>query len=103
MPLIFVFIGGLFMPRVTIVLLWLLTSWFSGVFTSILWPIIGFIFMPFTLLWYSVVVNLFGGVWGPISLVGLIIAILVDLSSHTYGYRTYTTHTHVVEHTEEVL
>jgi hypothetical protein len=57
--------------------------------------------MPFTLLWYSAVINIFGGVWGPIPLVGLIIAVILDLSSQTYGYSSYHSHYHVVEHVEE--
>lgn len=96
MPLLLVLLLALIGPRIAIVLLWLLTSWFSGMFASLLWPILGFIFMPYTLLWFSIVQNLFGGVWGPLSLVGLVLSALVDLSSSGYGYRRYHGHDVIV-------
>jgi len=69
---------GLFFPRILIVVLYFFTSWFSGVFDSILWPLLGFLFAPFTLLWYSVVINYFGGQWDGISIIGMVVAIAVD-------------------------
>ncbi|MEM8528803.1 MAG: hypothetical protein AAGG68_29480 [Bacteroidota bacterium] len=69
---------GLFFPRILIVVLYFFTQWFSGVFDSILWPLLGFIFAPFTLLWYSVVINYFGGQWDGISIIGMVVALAVD-------------------------
>jgi hypothetical protein len=71
---------ALITPRIVIVLLWFFTAWFAGVFDNSLVPLIGFIFLPTTLLWYSAVVNWFGGQWTLWPIVGLIIAILVDVS-----------------------
>jgi hypothetical protein len=71
---------ALITPRVVIVLLWLLTTWFVGVFDTILWPILGFIFMPATLLWYSAVVNWYGGEWGTMQIIVAVIAVAIDLS-----------------------
>ena len=71
---------ALLVPRVTIAALWLLSSWFDRVFDGLLWPILGFLFAPFTLLWYSAVVNWYGGVWGTWQIVGLVVAVLLDLS-----------------------
>ena len=48
-------------PRLVVALLWFFTHWFRGVFDNLLWPIIGFVFLPTTLLWYSAVHNWFGG------------------------------------------
>ena len=62
MPCLLVFIT-LLAPRLAIVLLWLLTGWFHGVFSGILWPILGFFLLPTTLLWYSAVRHWFGGHW----------------------------------------
>jgi len=45
------------------VLLWVFTTWFDGLFTNSMWPILGFIFLPTSLLWYTVVLHWFGGVW----------------------------------------
>jgi hypothetical protein len=67
-------------PRIVIVLLWLLTTWFVGVFDTILWPILGFIFMPTTLLWYSAVMNWYGGEWGTMQIIIAVIAVAIDLS-----------------------
>ena len=50
-------------PRLLIVLLWFFTPWFDGIFPGILWPILGFIFLPTTLLWYTAVQHWFGGEW----------------------------------------
>jgi len=67
-------------PRLAILLLWLLTGWFHGVFLGILWPLLGFCFLPTTLLWYSAVHHWFGGHWSLIPLAGLVIAVLIDIS-----------------------
>ena len=79
MPCLGVLIA-LMAPRFLIILLWLLTGWFKGVFAGILWPILGFFFMPTTLLWYSAVQNWWGGRWGFWQVIGLIIAIFIDIS-----------------------
>ncbi len=67
-------------PRLLILVLWFLTSWFQGMFALILWPILGFLFLPATLLWYSTVQHWFGGEWTLWPIVGVIIALLIDLS-----------------------
>ena len=76
----FVALLAMFMPRLVIAGLWLFTSWFAGVFNTMLWPILGLVFAPTTLLWYSAVENWFGGQWGTLQIVGLVFAILIDLS-----------------------
>jgi hypothetical protein len=67
-------------PRVVVVLLWLFSSWFNGIFDSRLWPLLGFIFLPTTLLWYTAVQHWFGGVWSLWPVVGIVIALLIDIS-----------------------
>ena len=67
-------------PRLVIACLWLLTSWFRGIFPSILWPILGFVFLPTTLLWYTAVQHWFGGQWTLWPIVGIVIALLIDVS-----------------------
>lgn len=80
MPFILAIIG-LCAPRFVAAVLWLTTSWFDGIFETRLWPILGFLFLPLTLLWYTVVVHWFGGQWGVLQLIILVIAIVTDLSS----------------------
>ena len=71
---------ALFTPRLVIVLLWFFTNWFSGLFAGILWPILGFVFLPTTLLWYSAVQNWFGGQWTLWPIVGIVVALAIDVS-----------------------
>jgi hypothetical protein len=71
---------ALLTPRLVVFLLWLFSNWFAGVFDSALWLVLGFLFLPTTLLWYSVVVNWFGGEWTLWPAVGIVIALLIDLS-----------------------
>ena len=94
---------GLFVPRLTILFLWLLTDWFTGVFGVWLWPVIGFIFAPYSLLWYSVVQNAFGGSWGPLQIVGLLLALILDLSAGGFGYRRYYHHNGHVDVVDEAV
>src|ERR671939_143090 len=71
---------ALIAPRLLIALLWFLTTWFRGMFPTLLWPILGFVFLPTTLLWYSAVQRWFGGQWTLWPVVGLVIALLIDVS-----------------------
>lgn len=73
-------IFALFIPRIVIVVLWFFTDWFVGVFESLLWPLLGLIFAPTTLLWYSVVVNVYGGQWDTLQIIGAVIAVAIDFS-----------------------
>ena len=71
---------ALLTPRLAVALLWFFSRWFDGVFPSLVWPIVGFIFLPTTLLWYSAVHRWFGGVWTLWPAVGLVVALVIDLS-----------------------
>ncbi len=71
---------ALITPRLVIVLLWLFTHWFRGLFETALWPILGFLFLPTTLLWYTMVQHWFGGQWTLWPIVGLVIALMIDVS-----------------------
>ena len=71
---------ALFIPRVVIVVIYIFSEWFETAFDTALWPILGFIFAPTTLLWYSVVVNVYDGVWSIIPIAGLVVALLIDFS-----------------------
>ena len=79
MPCLLVVIA-LAMPRLLTVILWFFTSWFNGMFPSLVWPILGFLFAPTTLLWYVAVQHWYGGVWSFWPVVGLVIAVMIDMS-----------------------
>jgi hypothetical protein len=76
----FVAIIALLTPRLAIVLLWLLSNWFKGLFHTALWPILGFIFLPTTFLWYTAVQHWWGGQWTAAPVIGLVLALMIDLS-----------------------
>jgi hypothetical protein len=67
-------------PRLLVALLWFFSRWFDGMFTSVLWPILGFIFLPTTLLWYTAVQHWFQGQWTLWPVVGLVVALVIDIS-----------------------
>ncbi len=66
-------------PRVAIVLLWLFTTFFNVLQTNILVPILGFLFLPLTLIVYTFLLRTYGGHLGTTQLVFLFIAVVVDL------------------------
>jgi hypothetical protein len=70
---------AVFFPRFVIIMIAIFTNWFSAAFNSILWPILGFLFMPYTTLAYMAAMlknhHSVDGGW----LVLLIVAIFVDL------------------------
>lgn len=79
MPCLFVLLA-LAVPRVVAVLLWFFTTWFQGIFSSLLWPVLGVIFLPTTLLWYTAVHHWWGGQWSLWPVVGIVVALMIDLS-----------------------
>jgi hypothetical protein len=78
----FVVVIALLLPRVTMFFIWLLTDWFSRAYESVIWPLLGFLFMPYTTLAYlaSMLNNnhQVSGGW----LVLMIFAVVIDLSHH---------------------
>ena len=79
MPCLFA-VFALLTPRLLIVVLYVFTHWFTGMFNTMLWPLLGFIFLPTTLLWYTAVHHWFGGQWSLWPIVGLIFALMIDVS-----------------------
>ena len=68
-------------PRLVIVLLWFFSSFFSGVYHGILIPVLGFLFLPLTLIVYTYIEKTYGHVGhvGTPQLVALAIAVIIDL------------------------
>lgn len=86
MPFVLLLIA-LFLPRLVIVLLWLFSSWLTVV-PHWIFGIIGFLIFPYTLLWYAAVEQWFGGTWGPLQIIILVLAVIADLglgSGSRYG------------------
>jgi hypothetical protein len=78
---------ALLAPRLVLLALWFFTNWFNGLFANLLWPILGFIFLPTTLLWYTAVQHWFGGVWSLWPIVGIVVALMIDLSPTSHRRR----------------
>lgn len=78
MPCLFA-VFALLTPRILIVLLWLFSHWLRVV-PGGLWLILGFIFLPTTLLWYVAVQHWLGGHWTAGPIIGLVIALMIDIS-----------------------
>ena len=79
MPCLFALLA-LAAPRVVIAVLYFFTTWFRGIFDNLLWLVLGFIFLPTTLLWYTAVHHWFGGEWTLWPVVGLVISLMIDIS-----------------------
>jgi hypothetical protein len=69
---------ALMAPRFAIVLVVLFSDYIGRAYDSFLWPLVGFLFMPFTTLAYAWAINSRGSVEG-LQLVVVVVAILMDL------------------------
>ena len=68
---------ALAMPRVAMVLILIFTDWFGRAYETVIWPVLGFIFMPYTTLAYMAAQINAGGLNGW-WLALFIVAIIVD-------------------------
>jgi hypothetical protein len=71
-----------FAPRIGFLILWLFTDMVSDAFDTILWPLLGIIFLPFTSIMYVVLYNpATGGLsgWGWF---WVVIALMIDIGSY---------------------
>jgi hypothetical protein len=64
-------------PRVAIVLLWLFTIFFSHIHGIVI-PVLGFLFLPLTLIVYAYLLNTHQPI-GAVQLLFLFIAVVIDL------------------------
>jgi hypothetical protein len=69
---------ALMAPRFAIVLVVLLSDYIGRAYETLLWPFLGFLFMPLTTLAYAWAINSRGSVAG-VQLVVVIVAVLMDL------------------------
>jgi hypothetical protein len=77
---------ALLFPRIAIILLYLFTNFFRGVYDSLLLPLLGFIFLPFTLLAYTTLVNMHQP-HDTTFLVVLFVAVIIDLGLVGGGHK----------------
>ncbi len=86
MIFLFALLGAAF-PRIAIVLLWLFTNFFRGVFDGIIIPVLGFLFLPLTLLVYTYIDKTYGPHMTIIQLVCIFVAVVIDLGLVSSGGR----------------
>lgn len=66
-------------PRIAIVLLWLFSNFFSGVYQGIIIPVLGFLFLPLTLIVYTYLEKTYGGHLSTTQFVIVFVAVVLDL------------------------
>jgi hypothetical protein len=81
MPCLIAIVGA-FAPRLAIILLWLFTGIVGQAFNNAIVPILGLIFLPFTTLFYVLVVNSIGqnNIYGWLL---ILIGFLLDLRNYS--------------------
>lgn len=78
MPIL-LFLLALFLPRVTLFLIWLFSrDYLDRAFETVLWPVLGFIFLPLTTLAWAFAMNSHGSIEG-LWLILIGVAALIDL------------------------
>lgn len=77
----FVLIVSLLLPRLVLFITYL-NGWLMRAFQVWCWPVIGFIFTPYTTLWYAYVTINFGGFTDVWHWIVLVIALFTDLFTH---------------------
>lgn len=73
-----------FFPRLMLFILFLSSNYIGRAYETVLWPVLGFFFMPLTTIAYAWAVNTNGTVTG-IYLVVVVIAVLMDLGTTGNG------------------
>ena len=80
MPCLVVLIALAF-PRLALFLIWLFSDYLANAYQTVLWPVLGFFFMPFTTLAFAAAINEHGSVSG-LWLVLVVLGVLADLSTN---------------------
>ena len=65
-------------PRLVLILLWLFTNYLSRAFDSLLLPLLGFLFLPWTTIAWAIAQNELGGLNG-LGLLVVILGVLADV------------------------
>lgn len=70
---------ALFTPRLALVLLWIFSDWLGRAYETTLWPLLGFLFMPYTTLAYAWAWHRGAGSIEGLGLAVVVLAVLIDL------------------------
>ena len=72
---------AMFFPRLVIILLAIFSDYLGSAYTNVLWPILGFFFLPYTTLVYAWAHHSSGGSISGLYIVAIVIAVLADLGA----------------------
>jgi hypothetical protein len=70
---------ALFVPRLVLFLIWLFSDYLGRAYDTVLWPLLGFLFMPLTTLAYAWAMNSNNRSVSGLYLIVVVLAVLVDL------------------------
>jgi hypothetical protein len=70
---------ALFAPRLALVLVWLFSGYLGEAYRTTVWPLLGFVFMPYTTLAYAWAWHHGSGSVAGLGLAVVVLAVLVDL------------------------
>lgn len=86
---------ALLFPRIILLLVAIFSDYLGRAYDNMIWPILGFFFLPLTTLAYAFAVNQTGGHVNGFYLVVVVVAVLVDLGmlggGGTIGRHKYRT------------
>jgi hypothetical protein len=78
---------AIFVPRVVMFFIFLLTNWFTQAYQTMIWPLLGFLFMPYTTLAYMAAMlnnnHQLSGAW----IVLVVVAVFFDLGGQGHSSR----------------
>jgi hypothetical protein len=70
---------ALVFPRLMLVLVWLFSDYLGRAYDTVLWPLLGFFFLPLTTLAWAFAMNSTGGSVSGSYLALVVVAVVVDL------------------------
>lgn len=73
-------------PRIVMILIRLMTPWFATAFDTTLWPVLGWLVLPWTTLVYLLFMHYNDHQLGTAGIVAIVIAVVVDLGGTKYSF-----------------
>jgi hypothetical protein len=77
MPCCFLVLLGLAIPRIALFFMWIF-GYLGRAYSSALWPLLGFFFLPYTTACYAIAQNHLGGLNSGLGLALFVVGLLVD-------------------------
>jgi len=81
---------SLFMPRFVLFFIWILTDWLGRAYDTVMWPLLGFFFMPYTTLAYMAAMLQNDGSVSGGWIVLVVVAVMFDLGGQGSSVKVRT-------------